>query len=143
MDNNQRPKREWELVKDFEKEGVVVRLQKSGYYYSWHVGRRPPVAPGATQVAEDRIIPYFSIRVLGTQSLVERLKLECNYAKVVAELLDEMQAYVLETEEYRRANKLSYMEERDAKQASFGKPKSRHTGKTERTREKKRQRMTP
>lgn len=135
-ENRERPKLNWETVRDFERDGLVIRVQKCGYRYSVQVGLIPKNTAEIT-----RLIPFLPVRVEGTKSLTAKLKLERNWAIDLNELMEAALGYIIECEEYHRARHIDDAIVKDEVAVARSKPKTRRTGKTERTREKKRARL--
>lgn len=133
--NGEKKHPQWETLKDFEKDGLVVRVQKSGWRYSLLIGVHH-------RTDENRIVPFLPVRVSGTRSLTDKMRLERNWAVDMNVLVEEALGYIIECEEYHRARNIDHMVERDEKYAERGKKKTRRTGKTERTRQKRKERMS-
>jgi hypothetical protein len=133
--NGERGKTQWETLKDFEKDGLIVRVQKLGWRYSAMLGVRSDKDP-------DRVVPFIPLRVRGTKSLTDAIRLERVWSKDALELLSEAEEYAVSEEGYRRSRKIDDMVERDERAAARGKPRTRHTGKTERRRQKRKERLS-
>ena len=122
------PRAEWETFSTHEKGGIRVTTSRlrlpSGSRFSMNVGAVRPdnSTAGFIQLRQER-------------DLVD-VKFEADYFGIVKGLLTEAEKAVREQLQHELGSKQEYLLEKAQRQDAGG-PKTRHTGKTEREREKK------
>lgn len=136
QNNTQRAKIEWTHVKDIERGGVVVRITSSGGYrprYSMAVGRLLPLPAGAPEGTEPRFTQHIGVFVDGQGTL----NLRSPMALAIGEAVQEAEGWILNECQKTEDSILEDRVKKETKQANFGKPVTKATGKTEREREKR------
>jgi hypothetical protein len=129
----QKPRTDWTHVKDVQRGEVVVRISSTGGFrprFSISIGRL--VAP--LSGTEDRHVPHLGVFVEGQGTL----NLRAPVALAIGEAVQEAEGWILNECQRSEDQILEDRVKKETKQANAGKPPTKHTGKTEREREKRR-----
>jgi hypothetical protein len=139
-----RPKAVYTTIKDFTdpESKVTVRLQRSSDYprprYSVSVGRlQDSTRDGAT---EQRLVPFLPVRV---QTHLAKVQTLTAFSSIVGQLLNEAEEYIHNEAQLTEDQILESQINKDEKWANRGKPQAKHTGKTERERNKRKNTGNP
>lgn len=132
--NDNRPPLEWKTVHEIKgEEGHTLRVQRRGDrrpQYSYHIGRERRQEPG--EPANDRLLPFVQVRVQAQGAVtVDRSSL-----KMVEQALD----WIAEDAAKFEDAYITGMQEREERRSWNGNSHAddvRHTGKTERNRNKR------
>lgn len=132
-----RPKIEWSIVQVFEKDGIAVQVTSSGGNrprFSLSVGR---YAASHTAEAPARFTGHIGIFTEGQGTLSLRAPLFA----VIGNLVAQAESWILAQAQTYEDEFLEQRTQKESRQANFGKPQARHTGKTERKRAKQKGRV--
>jgi hypothetical protein len=120
-----RPPLEWKEVARFEDAGLVVVVTSSG-------GFRPRYSAQVGKLRDDKsVAPHIPVRVDGGVD-IEVFPL----ATILAGLLDRAQEYIVTEANFSASEDLDRRIAKETRQAGFGKPQTRVTGKTAKKKEK-------
>jgi hypothetical protein len=130
----------WTVVKVLEKDGYGVEVSHSiGRYdesvYSVRAGR----FVRKEGVAELVLMPF--MRAERDRSVLSQATLRAPFAEVIGKLLAEAEEYILIQLRAEHEQYLENRRDRELEDDARGKPRTRHTGKTERNRERRRERQ--
>lgn len=117
-----------EMVQEFTQDGITIQVEQT-------LGLKPRFSLKIGKKLENGwLAPFVPVFIEGLGSVRIRSLLP-----VMAKLLADAEAWISATAQAHEDKNMEFRLAKEQRDASFGKPKTRHTGKTEKKREKLRQ----